>query len=73
MDPRAKFDVRDAFDAMDLEKVGHISMDAFKIVYMGLGYPKSGYEDLMEHVLKIQGNIDNGLSLKTVQAVLSKV
>jgi Ca2+-binding EF-hand superfamily protein len=73
MDPMSEFDIRDSFDAMDKEKVGRISMDSFKIVYLGLGYPKSGFEDLSEQVLRIQDNIDDGLSLKTVKTVLSKV
>jgi hypothetical protein len=73
MDPMSEFDIRDSFDAMDQEKMGRISMDAFNIVYLGLGYPRSGYEDLREQVLKIQGSIVDGISFKTVKTVLSKV
>jgi Ca2+-binding EF-hand superfamily protein len=73
MDTITEFDIRDSFDAMDQERRGRISMDAFKVVYMGLGFPRSGNEDLAKQVMKIQGSIDDGLSFTTVMAMLSKV
>lgn len=73
MDPISEFDIRDSFNAMDCERRGRISMAAFKIVYLGLGFPRSGYDNITEQVLKIQESIDDGLRFETVKAMLSKV
>jgi len=73
MDPITEFDIRDSFNAMDYERRGRISMEAFKIVYLGLGFARSGYDNITEQVLKIQDSIDDGLSFETVKAMLSKV
>jgi len=73
MDPMNEFDVRDAFDAMDHEKMGRISIESFRIIYLGLGYPRSGYGNLREEVSKMQDNVDDGISFMTVKTILTKV
>lgn len=72
-DIKSKYDVLDSFDALDHQKVGRLSMDDFKILYLGLGFPKFGYEALPELVMAVQTNPEDGVTLDTVIAVLSKV
>lgn len=71
MDALDFFDIRDAYDAMDDEKLG-ISMEDSYTIYLGLGYPKTTLETLRSQVMAVQGDASR-ITVETLLSVLSRV
>ena len=72
MNPLDEFDIREAFDAMDKEKLGLISMDEFYTLYLGLGFPKCSLEVLRSEVAAVHSDTSK-LTVGTALSVASRV
>lgn len=72
MQSSLEFDIRDAFEAMDNDKVGRLSMGDFHILMLGLGYGRISLSDLQNHVATLQGHVRE-VNIDTALAVCAKV
>ena len=54
MDAADEYDIRESFAALDDDKLGFLELDAFYVLYLGLGYP---YMDKSEFVLELEQHL----------------